>query len=168
MIFPPYPITHHKLFLWFFQYSQYPRDIPHFSPPSHAVLLLQTLLVEVEARKASGRGFRGRWIQENHGKTMGKPWENHGKMLTSPRNMETFHDFSTFGMALEDFNEFSCLLLSFNVPPFLYVTFQRLRRAFTKVFHGLLLNHGGKPVIRSRRRPCDLQPSDVMWISCFF
>jgi hypothetical protein len=23
-------------------------------------------------------------------------------------------------------------------------------------------------VIRSRRRPCDLQPSDVMWISCFF
>ena len=93
----------------------------------------------------------------------GKPWENHGKMLTSPRNMGTFHDFSTFGMAnLEEFNEFSCLLLSFNVPPFLYVTFQRLRRAFTKVFHGLLLNHGGKPVIRSRRRPCDLQPSDVM------
>ena len=24
---------------------------------------------------------------ENHGKTMGKPWENHGKMVTSPRKM---------------------------------------------------------------------------------
>ena len=57
-------------------------------PPSDAVLLLQTLLVEVEARKASGRGFRGGWIQENHGKTMGKCWlhqEIWGLFMTFPR-----------------------------------------------------------------------------------
>ena len=33
-----------------------------------------------EARGAAGE----RLTAKNHGKTMGKPWENHGNMVTSP------------------------------------------------------------------------------------
>jgi hypothetical protein len=30
------------------------------------------------------------WAMENHGKTMGKPWENHGKMVISMENQQHF------------------------------------------------------------------------------